>query len=195
MSLDCWRGIWSKRLYDEILACIIHSWIIVVSIWHLEKNIMFGITFMVSLQISKLVTRFMSYRFILLLSVLQLYNTNAWPFLMLTISAIYNSAITIYAIVHQRDYKATSCPWNECVQRNKKWKALFYFAFRYCWNFSRSRKNLRRVNLVDQQFLLNAFLLGKDYSNLISRTINLLLRGTFETLVFIAFMGNTSKVL
>ena len=52
----------------------------------------------------------MSYRFILLLSVLQLYNTNAWPFLMLTISAIYNSAITIYAIVHQRDYKATSCP-------------------------------------------------------------------------------------
>ena len=74
----------------------------------------------------------MSYRFILLLSVLQLYNTNAWPFLMLTISAIYNSAITIYAIVHQRDYKATSCPWNECVQRNKKWKALFYFAFGYC---------------------------------------------------------------
>ena len=71
-------------------------------------------------------------RTILRLSVLQLYNTNAWPFLMLTISAIYNSAITIYAIVHQRDYKATSCPWNECVQRNKKWKALFYFAFGYC---------------------------------------------------------------
>ena len=31
----------------------------------------------------------MSYRFILRLSVLQLYNTNAWPFLMLTISAIF----------------------------------------------------------------------------------------------------------
>ena len=137
--------------------------------------------------------RTMSHRFILLLSVLQLYNTIAWPFLMLTISAIYNSSITIYAIVHQRDYKATSCPWNECVQRNKKWKALFVL-FLDTIKLFKTSKSLILVKLVDQQFLLNAFLLGKDYSNLINRTINLLLRGTFKTLVFIAFMGNRSKV-
>ena len=79
-----------------------------------------------------------------------------------------------------------------CAEKQKM-KSSFCFVFGYYYNIFQDLE--KALNLVAEQFLLNAFLLGKDYLNVINRTINLLLRGTFKTLVFIAFMGNTSKVL